>query len=302
MSEWILVALASRLIISPFIPPRNAELKTLNVRANDLRALPPSLGHLPRLEHFMVEQNMLRRLPYSLQTGPASDLKKHLRKMGPPAEEPLGWGSAEGVAVQAYSSKHSSSASSGSSKEDALTQELLHRFFSVAEGRKIRLADLGGGRGAESGDKAAAFAEDYCDDISGRHVNVASEEAAVALAAAVERVVIAARAAAEDEAWRELGRANASSAVAFEVVDASGLYTAKSSTAASMMSSRSRTAEHKQRLSPASAFIRYAVAPFADSLLELDFSRNPAAKPFSLLPMLPLLRRLVVAACGQSYP
>ncbi|KAL4138707.1 hypothetical protein PRIC2_002211 [Phytophthora ramorum] len=59
-------------------------LKTLDVANNDLSDLPPGLGYLKHLNHFIVDGNPLRAIRRSVISSGCEALKKYLRTRGPP--------------------------------------------------------------------------------------------------------------------------------------------------------------------------------------------------------------------------
>lgn len=59
-------------------------LKTLDVANNDLSDLPPGLGYLKHLNHFIVDGNPLRAIRRSVISSGCESLKKYLRTRGPP--------------------------------------------------------------------------------------------------------------------------------------------------------------------------------------------------------------------------
>ncbi|POM80125.1 Leucine-rich repeat-containing protein [Phytophthora palmivora] len=59
-------------------------LKTLDVANNDLSDLPPGLGYLKHLNHFIVDGNPLRAIRRSVISAGCESLKKYLRTRGAP--------------------------------------------------------------------------------------------------------------------------------------------------------------------------------------------------------------------------
>ncbi|KAG7381856.1 hypothetical protein PHYPSEUDO_005512 [Phytophthora pseudosyringae] len=60
-------------------------LKTLDVTNNDLSDLPPGLGYLKHLNHFLLDGNPLRAIRRAVISSGCESLKKYLRTRGPPA-------------------------------------------------------------------------------------------------------------------------------------------------------------------------------------------------------------------------